>query len=167
MPAGPGGGSRSAMSTQLRERPPVTPTEPTARTASPVACRLGSACPVGQAQAPTVTVSLAGGVDDERHSVALQARDFAEIENDVEIALGVDEVPQNGFDRQPPAWADGTVDGHDHRAAGPADAEARLGPERAPRMLIAACRDASSPIGPSAWADHPPCAEYRRQPLRT
>jgi len=70
-----------------------------------------------------VAVGLMGGGDDERDGGSLQAGHLTEVEDDVEVALGVDEVLQDGVDLRPVAGVDLTVDGDDDRATRPADAE--------------------------------------------
>jgi hypothetical protein len=78
---------------------------------------------VGQPQATTVAVGLVGGVDDEGDGVALEVADLAQVEDDVEVALGVDEVSEDGVDPRPVFEPDLAVDGDDDRPAGPADGE--------------------------------------------
>ena len=70
-----------------------------------------------------MTVGLVGGGDDEGDGVALQVGHLAQVEDHVEVALGVDEVQQDGLDLGPVAGADRAVDGDDDRATRPADAE--------------------------------------------
>jgi len=70
-----------------------------------------------------MAVGLVGGGNDEGHGVALQAGHLTEVEDDVEVALGIDEILQNGVDPGPVLGADLTVDGDDDRATRPADAE--------------------------------------------
>jgi gamma-glutamylcyclotransferase (GGCT)/AIG2-like uncharacterized protein YtfP len=71
-----------------------------------------------------VAVGPRGGVDDERGGVALEAAHLAQIEEHVEVALGVDDVPQDGVDALPVVEAVDPVDGDDDGAAGAADADA-------------------------------------------
>ena len=68
-----------------------------------------------------------GGVDDERGGVALEAGHLTEVEEDVEVALRVDDVPQDRVDALPVVEAVDPVDGDDDRAAGAADADAEPG----------------------------------------
>jgi len=71
-----------------------------------------------------MAMGLMGGVDDERNCVALEVTHLAQIEYDVEVALGVDQVLEDGVDTRPVVEADLTVDGDDNRSAGAADGEA-------------------------------------------
>lgn len=79
---------------------------------------------IGQAQAPPVALRLAGGVEDQGDGSALEVDDLAEVEDDVEVALGVDEIAQDGIDARPVVEADLTTDGDDHGPSRPADAQA-------------------------------------------
>lgn len=72
-----------------------------------------------------MAVGLVGGVDDERDGADLEAVDVAQVEDDVEVPLGVDQVPEDGVEDRPPVGADLAVDGDDDRSAGPGDVEAR------------------------------------------
>src|SRR5215213_8003179 len=97
-----------------------------------------AAGPVGQSQAAAVAVGLAGGGDDERGGVVLQPGHLAEVEDDVEVALRVDDVPQDGTEPPRVLGRDLAVDGHDDGATGTADRETRL----TWGMLAASYRDA-------------------------
>ncbi len=70
-----------------------------------------------------MAVGLMGGGDDEGDGVSLQAGHLTQVEDDIEVALGVDEVLQDGVDLSPVVGVDLTVDGDDDRATRPADAE--------------------------------------------
>ena len=83
-----------------------------------------AARPVGETEAATVAVGLVGGVHDEGDRIALEVRHLAQVEDDVEIALGVDQILEHGVDACPVVEADLTVDGDDDRSAGPANGEA-------------------------------------------
>jgi len=78
-------------------------------------------------------------MDDEGHSVAFQINDLREVEYDVEVALVVDEIPQDGVDARPVVEVDLTVDGDDHGPARPGDVKARRGAE-GPSGVFAAAR---------------------------
>ena len=93
------------------------------------ALRLGAlaAGPVRQAKAPAVVVRPLGGVDDQGRDAALHGGHLAEVEEDVKVALGVDDVAQDGVDLLPAAEAGDVVDGDDHRAAGAGDGDVELG----------------------------------------
>jgi hypothetical protein len=94
--------------------------------------------PVGQAQAPAVAVGLAGGMDDEGHGVALQVDNFGEVDDDIEVALVVNEIPKDGVDARPVREVDLTVDADDHGPACPADGEGRRGAQGPPGVFEAA-----------------------------
>jgi len=68
-------------------------------------------------------VGLVGGVDDEVNRVTPQVHQLAQVENDVQVPLGVDEIPKEGIDAAPVVEADIAMNGDDHRPARPADAE--------------------------------------------
>ncbi len=68
-------------------------------------------------------MGLVGRLHDQRYRVALQVRDLAQVEDDVEVALGVDEVLQDDVDPRLVVEADLAMDGHDHSPAGAADGE--------------------------------------------
>ena len=112
-----------------------------------------------------MAVGPLGGVDDERGGVAVEPDDLPEVEKDVEVALGVDDVAQDGVDPLPVLEPGDTVDGDDDRAAGAADADAETG--CAVRdgfgVLAAWCRDVPFLCVPD------PCGAplYRRARPRT
>ncbi len=81
-----------------------------------------------------MAVGPLGGVDDERCGVALEAAHLTQVEEDVEVALGVDDVAQDGVDALPVVEAVDAVDGDDDRAAAAADADAE--PRRAVRDRV-------------------------------
>ncbi len=98
-----------------------------------------------------MAVGLVGGVDDERNGVPLQVGHLAQVEDDVEVALGVDQVAEHGAEERPAVGADLALDGDDDGAAGAADAEAGPGTDRSPGGF--ACRNAPFPSagGPNTW----------------
>jgi hypothetical protein len=80
-------------------------------------------------------------VDDQGYGVALERHHLAQVEDDVEVALGVDQVPQDGVDPGPVGVVNLPMDGDDHRPARAADAEARRGPHGSAGVIAAGCRD--------------------------
>ena len=84
-------------------------------------------------------VGLAGGVDDEGNGIPLQGDDVAEVEDDVEVALVVDEIAQDPVDARPVVDFDLAVDGDDDGSPDPADVEARCRAQ-GPEVFASACR---------------------------
>ncbi len=91
-----------------------------------------------------MTVRLAGGADDERHGVALEVGDIAEVEDDVKVPLGVDQISEQAVHARPVVGAYLALDGDDHRARPATDGEGRPGPEGSPASIASGFRGGSS-----------------------
>lgn len=96
-----------------------------------------------------MTARLAGGVNDQRHRGRLQGDDLAEVHDDVEISLGVDDVAENAVEARPFLEVDLPVDGDDDGPEGAPDGE--RGP-RAQDELASAVASRQIPLSPRRGA---------------
>jgi len=86
-------------------------------------------------------------VHDERPRRLIEGRYAAQVDDDVEVPLGVDEVGEDVVDPRPVLEVDLAVDGHHDGAPSPTDGEPGGGPEW--KSTMPACCRSAPPIGPA------------------
>jgi hypothetical protein len=88
-----------------------------------------------------VAVSPPSSVHEERPRRLIEGRHAAQVDDDVEVALGVDEVGEDVVDPRPVLEVDLAVDGHHDGAPSPTDGEPAGGSEWG-SSVFGSCRGA-------------------------